>query len=495
MNDYVTLGELKSGAASPGYSGVGLISENLGVRTLKVTMNIQQILDYTQVANVKTTSTAEFEGEEIAQRNESLQHTKKLSKYVLKGAVFSYKSELERNQQDVPDCVNNIYKELGAVTLAAIQPLVGNIRELEPGGSNLRLKPNTEDQRPIVHFNLDASQHIWIVDGQHRRKAFKEVMDFLDRSSTEDKYLKGGLYVPSDENLSITREERKFWSDLRVHLKSTAFVAAEIHLGLTPQQERQLFYYLNAKTLAVGKNLEHEFDQSNSINSFVAKLEGDFIKKFSSKESTDWSMGLPSRSELNGVTGLLIGGALNAGDTLSPGLIAKRLDEIGIPFYDAIKTVSGFGDEDSKQKTVIAQQVVMKGIARLLFDCLYAKGQGNTDEKDAEAILGAIKSGYLTFNHSDDFWQALFMTSDERRQQFPGIENYVHVKKGKNFLAGNYIDGKIRFGSNTNDIYRRIGDLIRYKLGIPARPEVTRDISKELEETNKEGALDELLNF
>mgnify|MGYP000496662234 CR=1 FL=1 len=111
MNDYVTLGELKSGAASPGYSGVGLISENLGVRTLKVTMNIQQILDYTQVANVKTTSTAEFEGEEIAQRNESLQHTKKLSKYVLKGAVFSYKSELERNQQDVPDCVNNIYKE------------------------------------------------------------------------------------------------------------------------------------------------------------------------------------------------------------------------------------------------------------------------------------------------------------------------------------------------------------------------------------------------
>ena len=498
MSDYITLGELKPGAASPGYTSVGLISENLGVPTLKVTMSIQEVLDYTRVANREQISQPGFEAEEIAQRSESQQHTKKLAKFVLKGAVYSLKKWLETNNQDVPQSLLGIHNELGAATLAAIQPIVGNIRELQPGGSDLKLKPGLDDQRPVVYFSLNASQMIWIVDGQHRRKAFKEVIDFLERSSSEDKYLKGGLYVPSDGNLSISTEERKLWSNLHVHLRSTAFVAAEIHLGLTAQEEKQLFYYLNAKTLVVGKNLQHEFDQSNMINSYVAKLEGSFIEKFSSKESTTWEMGFPSRTELNGITGLLVGGALNAGDTLSPGLIVSRLDEIGDRFFDAVKSVKGFGQPDSKNKTLIAQQVVMKGIARLLFDCLYAKGQSNTGPEHADMIIEVIKSGKLTFNHSDDFWQALFMDPEERKQKFPGIENYVHVKQGSGFLAGAMVNGQVRFGSNTNDIYRRIGDLLRYKLGLPPRPEVTRGIQKELEDQKLEDqkldeTLDELL--
>ena len=64
------------------------------------------------------------------------------------------------------------------------------------------------------------------------------------------------------------------------------------------------------------------------------------------------------------------------------------------------------------------------------------------------------------------------MTEAEREAAFPGIEEYVHV--AMNLEAGNYDqeNGWVRFGSRHNDIYPRIGDLIRFAVGLKPRPAI-----------------------
>ena len=57
---------------------------------------------------------------------------------------------------------------------------------------------------------------------------------------------------------------------------------------------------------------------------------------------------------------------------------------------------------------------------------------------------------------------------------------FVFVPPGTNLDAGT-VDPKtrwVRYGSKHNDIYRRLGDLIRLQLDLPPRPEVTRAIAK-----------------
>ena len=58
------------------------------------------------------------------------------------------------------------------------------------------------------------------------------------------------------------------------------------------------------------------------------------------------------------------------------------------------------------------------------------------------------------------------------------IDAYVHVPDGTNLDAGTYDEKNkwVRFGNKHNDIYPRIGDLIRYKLGFNPRASVKRSI-------------------
>jgi len=67
------------------------------------------------------------------------------------------------------------------------------------------------------------------------------------------------------------------------------------------------------------------------------------------------------------------------------------------------------------------------------------------------------------------------------------MENYVHVPLGTNLDAGTFDSktGWVRFGAKHNDIYPRIGDLIRYHLNFEPRKSVSRAINK-AEEDKKE---------
>lgn len=73
------------------------------------------------------------------------------------------------------------------------------------------------------------------------------------------------------------------------------------------------------------------------------------------------------------------------------------------------------------------------------------------------------------------------LSAEARNKEHPGICDYVHVPLGTNLDAGTFEEstGWVRYGAKHNDIYRRIGDLIRYQLKLSPRPEVTRAIEKE----------------
>ena len=93
-------------------------------------------------------------------------------------------------------------------------------------------------------------------------------------------------------------------------------------------------------------------------------------------------------------------------------------------------------------------------------------------------MLESIKNGSLDFAHSNDIWRVLMMPQSEHVNAFPGIEKYLHIPAETNLDAGVYDPQNewVRFGNRHNDIFPRLGDVIRWKLDLNPRPSVTKAI-------------------
>ena len=94
---------------------------------------------------------------------------------------------------------------VGKQPYLTLQPIVVNIRNCDPAGSNmggLRLK--TGDGETAAFKIFLSQQHVlWVVDGQHRRKAMEIAFAFLDTVRAHQKYpKKGGLFAASDDAVS-----------------------------------------------------------------------------------------------------------------------------------------------------------------------------------------------------------------------------------------------------------------------------------------------------
>jgi len=88
----------------------------------------------------------------------------------------------------------------------------------------------------------------------------------------------------------------------------------------------------------------------------------------------------------------------------------------------------------------------------------------------------------FTPNHSDKLWLALFMNDQERTHEFgQGVNDYVHVTAQTKPGEFDQLNGWVRFGTAHNDIYPRIGDLIRWKLRLKNRGAAEKSRQKENE--------------
>jgi hypothetical protein len=261
------------------------------------------------------------------------------------------------------------------------------------------------------------------------------------------------------------------WEHVYAVARSVCTVAVEAHLGLSIEQERQLFHDLNNKTKAVEKSLALEFDSSNPVNQFIkTRLIEPGIVRLAKGDKTDWNdrdTGAMTRKDLVAVNAHLILNKSNINGAKSTDVDERQ--EVAFGYWEAIAQCDGFGDADARQRTVLAQPVMLKALAKLTFDFAFGRVKQRSDE-NLSILLDGITD--LDFSHSNPVWRYYEMSADERdRANLTGLEAYLPDEGTGNRDIGAFDPsaGVMRFGAKHNDIFPILGDMVRFQLGLPSR--------------------------
>ena len=453
-----------------------VVGYNMGNRTLSFTMSLSQFREISKVHNPEN----ESDPNKIAQRDLDINHCKGLAKHILVGLIETQIRRYKTDGETIPKEVLDIQQDVGKSPYAVIQPFVCNIRECSRDGDDLDILDYSETNI-IWNVGLKNGQILSVVDGQHRRKAFDIVYEWLDKVVQTAEYPKASFIdLKNKRRMSLIDKVRlDFWNKLHTLAFQESQIRIECHLGLKPEEERQLFADLNDKGKKVEKSLSDSFDQANPINEFIQKklLKDGVIKNEPiSKDTSSWhsDTGQLLRKDITPITTLAMFGKTSSKKE-TPASVREKAD-FAVTFWKNIHYIKNFGKNSSRSMTIAAQPVVLKGIAKLAFDLGYGKQDKN--EEHLIKLWEHIKSNKLDFSHNNDIWQALFLDSSKRKKIHSDIDAYVHVPDGTNLDAGTYDEKNkwVRFGNKHNDIYPRIGDLIRYKLGFNPRASVKRSI-------------------
>ena len=447
-----------------------LVGHNLGSNTLLVKVPMHEFFEISEVANERSLANrADLEGEAVAQRNLDTKHAHKLAIYLLKGLANALANRYRREERNLPQALDLIRQTLGEQPYLAIQPITANIRTCEFGGKGLRLD---RGQDGLVYVYISSKDVLWVVDGQHRRFAMQMLFDYLRALLTSYRYPKRPALYPGTRDEPVPSDELRVWMELFEVARGLCTVMVEVHLGLDIDQERQLFHDLNNLTKKVEASLAFQFDQSNPVNVWTKKeLHDTGLLKVQVVEQdvTNWKddKGYIARKDLIAINALLFLNKTNVSGAVPQDVEDKR--EFARTFWEAVNDIDGFGEENAKQHTVAAQPVVLKALAKLAYDFGYGKSQKN--EGDLRNLIGGIPR--INFSHEEPMWR-YYQLSVEDRQKW-GLSElvaYLPSEEGANRDIGafNEKDRVMRFGAKHNDIYPILGDMIRWKLGLPKRP-------------------------
>jgi len=440
------------------------VGNNLGARVNVMQIPMHEFVQISAVANDPSL------GEEhVAQRKLDLAHAQKLAVYILKGLVYGAIDHRAQRKLDESATLIAISESLGPQPYIALQPIVVNIRDCLRAGDGLKVRRLiTKDER-LAAFEVFLSQKhvLWVIDGQHRRKAMEMVFGFLDHVLRNRTYPKKGLY-PS-ELVEATTQELAAWEEVLTATRSFCKVSIEVHLGLDPVQERQLFHDLNNLGKKVDKNLALKFDNSNPVNLFIKeelheKLGLDIVEK----DSVDWKddRGALAWKDVVGVNAILFLNKTNIGGAVPSDVNAKV--ELAKEFWECVKAIPGFGEQGAKETTVAAQPVVLKALAKLVYDFAYSNRRPKNAPELLKQLLASISD--FDFSHQNKMWRYYELSDDERNDAgLSGLAAFLPDVETGNRDIGSYQGGVMRFGAKHNDIYPIIGDMIRWKLELPSR--------------------------
>ena len=466
-----------------------LLSKNMGKLTLKMTLSIEEFFSMSVVYNREFIEEANLSVDQEAQRLEKSNHTKLLSQYIVAGLVQQRLSEMEEQGEEISKEIHELRDKIGMSTYCAMQPITCNLRDVSKHGDGLHLTAaeieggfGADHKIGLVSFK--KTQSLAVVDGQHRRVAFGRVLEWLHQVDRSNGYPKFGLFNPQgDTDTSYLSIGIKiFWRDVLNEAMASSYVSIECHLGLTVDEERQLFSDLNFKGLKVSKAQNLDYDTSEPLNALMHDFIDQKVFKFTPRttDESDWQSDERGilRKDLNTITSFLLFGKGSSKGVLPIEIREKR--KFAEKFWNIIQGHSPLLGSYPKKKTILAQSVVLKGIAKLAHT--FAHGKLTTRNLEhLKKLYQSIDDGSLDFSHTNRVWRSLMMDPATRAKKFPGLNKYVHVPEGTNLDAGVYDSENVwvRYGSKHNDIYMRIGDLIRFQLGLPPRPEVTKSIAKE----------------
>lgn len=460
-------GNLPATTNENGFKLSVLAGNNFGALTYTATMSMYDFKLHSKVPNSGSRTK-----EEISQRELDSKHARNLALYVLKGVVRATVNRL-KSQEEVPQELVEVQRTLGNQPYMALQPFVVNIQRTDMERIEMPTTAFREKTESELHkITLPENCFLWVSDGQHRRKAIDMVFEFLDEACENQKYKpRSRSLYPHDCNTEVSDTMQNVWKMCRTAAKEVCNITVEIHAGLDVEQERQLFTDLNMYSKKVKKDRALSFDNSNPINLFMKNelIDNNELKVCEDNEETwDNDTGAISRKNTATICGLLFMNKPNINGAL-PSKVASQVAEAR-RFWDAVAAVDGFGDEEARSKTVIAQPVVLKAIAKLFYQYAFSKKK-NLDM--LEKLLSGI--GKIDFSHQNPIWSFYELTDDEKAEHQNVIgelaEYLPNDPAGKvhNIGAYNRTDQIMKFGGRHNDIAPIVSDMIRYQCGLPSR--------------------------
>ena len=130
--------------------------------------------------------------------------------------------------------------------------------------------------------------------------------------------------------------------------------------------------------------------------------------------------------------------------------------------------IPGIDEEQAREKTVAAQPVVLKALAKLTFDFAFSNRKPDNADELLETLLSGVTE--VDFSHDNQMWRYFELPEADRETLLPGLSAYLPLPEpGVNRDLGSHQDGFMRFGAKHNDIYPLVADMIRWKLGLPNR--------------------------
>ncbi len=439
------------------------VSFNLGANTLTMKLPISRFIDWSDVPNEGAVAP-----DEVSQRPLDKKHATALAVYILKGLVFASKNMRLLRKADVT-AHNEILERMGSQSYFSLQPIVANLpcslEELNP-----TLQKNQVGDDLTVRISVPPGVVMWIIDGQHRRYALGLVLEFLRQVVNNRAYPKrASLFPYNGGGIAVGSQHLEVWRECHNLALNHCTVAVEAHLNLDAEQQRQLFHDLNNLGKTVSSSMAFDFDNSNPINVFIKEVlidEGLLGAPVAEKDIVDWTShdGSMARKDLVAVNSILFLNRTNPKGA-NPVQIAK-MEPVARRFWTAIASIPGFGEPQAKIKTVAAQPVVLKALAKLAYD--FAAGR-KADPDHLDALLEGIST--IDFSHSNPMWRVYELSNEERRRKVPGLESYLPDDDGNRDIGGVDEAGHMRFGAKHNDIYPILGDIVRWRLDLPSRHE------------------------
>lgn len=468
MGSKTTFGNLQKGRdlattelkVFPGY--------NLAGETMITYLPMYELNRMSMVANIRN-----HKNEVVAQRKLDMPHARKLAQYILKGIVSDAIKHLEFGDSGVtPDAICDVHETLGFQPYQMLQPIVANIRTCEPGGSDIMIQELKADGQDIGCLKIYLAQKdiLWIIDGQHRRKAIELVFIFLSQTTNNQRYpAKRESLYPWQEHPELTPEEHLLWDTCLTRARSHHKIAVEMLLGLNYEEERQVFHDLNNLGKKVSSSLALEFDTSNPINLYIKNelLNNILNWRVLDKDRLDWNEDTAdiTYKDLAAINALLF---LNK-NNISGATAAQINPKINFAnrVWQAISEIEDLGEPQAKNNTIAAQPVVLKAIAKLAYD--FAFNARLRDRDNLNNLLDNLDE--IDFSHDNPAWRYYELSEDEREEEeIDGMKDYL-PPEDKVHNIGTYINkrGIMRFGSRHNDIVPVIGDMIRWHIGLPSR--------------------------
>ena len=443
-----------------------LMGYNLGNATWCADVKLATFVDWSEIAN-------DPEKGDIAQRRLDPAHAKSLATFMLKGLINAAIVKRKLQGKPVPSIYDDVQGRLGTKPYCALQPIVANIRSIDANSPSIRAERGMTKAGETVGFKVFMPRTFrwWVVDGQHRRYGGEMLIDWLKEVTRTGRYPgRGGLI---DFKGDISDDEMIVWLEALECARTFATVKIEFHLGLSIDQERQLFHDLNNLGKKINVSQATEFDQGNPINSFVRyDLEEGIGIATTERDIKDWSKddGALLRKDLAGINAIAFLNKTNA-RTATPLIISERKEDVA-RLWEAISEIPGFGQEQAKAKTVSAQPVVLKALAKLTFDLLYSNRRPENGRSLFNNLIMNLNN--VDFSHENKMWRYYEM-SDEKRSDgnLAGLAAYLPdggvVSAESNRDLGAFQGNLMRFGAKHNDIYPILADMIRWRMDLPNR--------------------------